>query len=181
MTRTHIALLRAVNTSGNKMIKMSELRDFGTSLGLENVRTLIQSGNLVFESDVWTGAEVERLLEFQAAKKLSLQTNFIVRTAEEWKRIIANNLLPDYARQDPSHLLMFTLKEARSPKEFQALQESVTGPEIVRGNGKEAYIAYPDGVGRSKLTLGVIERRLGTKSTGRNWNTVLKLDALACA
>src|ERR1700741_3998444 len=116
MTRTHLALLRAVNTAGKKMIKMSALRDFAMSLGLENVRTLIQSGNLVFETDVRTGAEVERLLEVQAAKQLSLQTNFFVRTSEEWKRIIANNLLPDYARQDPSHLLVFTLKEARSPR-----------------------------------------------------------------
>jgi uncharacterized protein (DUF1697 family) len=179
MMTTHIALLRAVNTSWNRAIKMLELRDFANGLGLANVRTFIQSGNLVFKSSEPTGFALERLLEEEAAKRLGLQTDFIVRTAEEWKRIIADNPLPDYAERDPSHLLVFPLKQARNPEDFLSLHNAVTGPEIVRGKGKEAYIAYPNGIGRSRLTISVIERHLGTRSTGRNWNTVVKLGVLA--
>ena len=158
---------------------MPELRDFAKSLGLVNVRTFIQSGNLVFETSELTGVALECLLEEEAGKRLGLQTDFIVRTADEWQRIITNNPIPDFARRDPSHLLVFPLKHARNPQDFLLLQDAVSGPEIVRGSGKVAYIAYPDGIGRSRLTIGVIERHLGTRSTGRNWNTVLKLGLLA--
>jgi uncharacterized protein (DUF1697 family) len=176
---THIALLRAVNISRNRAVKMPELRDFAKDLGFANVRTFIQSGNLVFKTSEPTGFALERLLEAEAAKRLGLQTDFIVRTAEEWKRIIADNPLPDYAERDPSHLLVFPLKQARNPQDFLLLQNAVAGPEIVSGKSKEAYIAYPNGIGRSRLTISVIERHLGTRSTGRNWNTVVKLGVLA--
>ena len=65
------------------------------------------------------------LLEEEAAKRLGLQTDFIVRTAEEWKRIIADNPLPDYAERDPSHLLAFPLKQARNPQDFLSLHSDV--------------------------------------------------------
>ena len=64
---------------------------------------------------------------------------------------------------------------------MRALQAAITGPEVVRADGAHAYIIYPDGVGRSRLTHALIERKLGTRGTGRNWNTVLKLAALAGA
>ncbi|HZE75935.1 MAG TPA: hypothetical protein VE091_11545, partial [Gemmatimonadales bacterium] len=59
------------------------------------------------------------------------------------------------------------------------LNAAITGREIVRADGKHAYIVHPDGVGRSRLTNAIIEKKLGTRGTGRNWNTVLKLGALA--
>ena len=71
------------------------------------------------------------------------------------------------------------MKDAPSPKEVEALQASIRGPERVRSRGKQLYVTYPEGVGRSKLTLPIIERRLDSRGTGRNWNTVLKLATLA--
>ena len=74
---------------------------------------------------------------------------------------------------------MFFLKDAPDAKDVAALQAAITGPEIVRARGRQAYIVYPAGIGRSRLTITLIERKLGTRATGRNWNTVLKLGALA--
>ena len=78
----------------------------------------------------------------------------------------------------PSHLLALFLKKAPEAKDVQALQAAIRGPEKVRAHGKQLYVVYPEGVGKSKLTNTLIERKLGTRGTGRNWNTVLKLAAL---
>jgi uncharacterized protein (DUF1697 family) len=71
------------------------------------------------------------------------------------------------------------LKNNCTAKEFDALQVAIKGPEIVRGAGREAYIVYPIGIGKSRLTNALIEKNLVTRSTGRNWNTILKLADLA--
>ena len=70
------------------------------------------------------------------------------------------------------------LKSAPDATRVKALQAAIVGPEIVRAKGRHAYIVYPDGMGRSRLTSALIERTLGTRGTARNWNTVLKLGAL---
>jgi uncharacterized protein (DUF1697 family) len=71
------------------------------------------------------------------------------------------------------------LKDTPSATGVRALQQAITGPEVVRAAAKHLYIVYPDGIGRSRLTNDLIDRKLGTRGTGRNWNTVLKLAALA--
>lgn len=73
------------------------------------------------------------------------------------------------------------LKDAPTETAVKALQRAIEGPEIVRANGRQLYIVYPAGIGRSRLTNRLIEDKLGTRGTGRNWNTVLKLGALATA
>jgi uncharacterized protein (DUF1697 family) len=60
-----------------------------------------------------------------------------------------------------------------------ALQQAITGREVVRANGREAYIVYPDGIGRSRLTTALIEKKFGTRGTARNWNTAVKIAVLA--
>jgi uncharacterized protein (DUF1697 family) len=178
---TYVALLRAVNLGPRNPIAMSDLRSLLTELGFVGVRSLLQSGNLVFQTNTRTGAELERLLEAETVQRLDLHTDFFVRTAEELKGIVAHNPFRDEAERDPVHLVVMFLKSVPVMKDVEALQASVTGPEIVRANGRQAYIVYPDGIGRSRLTNTVIERRLVTRGTARNWNTVQKLAALAAA
>jgi uncharacterized protein (DUF1697 family) len=178
---THIALLRGVNVGGNKKVAMSDLRDLLTQLGFDDPRTLLQSGNVVFRSDALTSSDLERLLDAEAEKRLGLKTEFFIRTPEEWKEVIANNPFPEEAERDPSHLVVMFLRKAPDARDVEALQAAITGREIVRAAGRQAYIVYPDGIGDSRLTITVIEKRLGTRGTGRNWNTVLKLGALAGA
>ena len=177
----HIGLLRAVNLAGHNKIGMADLRELLAALGLQDVRSLLQSGNVVFRSDVHTAAQLEGVLEHAAAKRLGLETDFFVRTASDWKTIVAGNPFPEEAERDPSHLLVIFLKEAPDRKDVMALQSAITGREVVRAKGRHAYVVYPDGIGRSRLTSALIEKKLGTRGTGRNWNTVLKLGALAGA
>ena len=174
-----IALLRAINLPDHNKVGMADLRELLTGLGFADARSLLQSGNLVFRSDARTGAPLERLIEGAAKEKLGLDTDFFVRTAEEWKTIIAGNPFPEEAERDPGHLIVLFLKDAPDRKGVAALEEAIKGREVVRVKGRHAYIVYPDGVGRSRLTNVLIEKKLGTRSTGRNWNTVLKLGALA--
>lgn len=175
----HIGLLRAVNLAGQSKVAMSDLRDLFATLGFGEVKTLLQSGNVVFESGKRVGNALEHYLESETEKRLGLKTDFLVRTATEWATIVAKNPFPEEARKDPSHLVVMFLRDAPDKQSVAALQDAITGPEVVRAEGRQAYITYPAGIGRSRLTNILIEKRLGTRSTGRNWNTVLKLGELA--
>jgi uncharacterized protein (DUF1697 family) len=172
-----LALLRAVNVGGRNPVRMAELCDSLIELGFVDVRSFLQTGNLVFRSKAkaLTGAELEDFLEAHAAQRHHLQTDFFVRTEKEWKQIIANNPFREEAQRDPSHLLVVFLKRAPAAKEAEQVQAAITGPELVRINGREVYIVYPTGIGRSRVTNVFVERKLGTRGTSRNWNTVLRL------
>ena len=175
---TYIGLLRAINLAGHNKVSMSDLREWLTGLGMSNPQTLLQSGNLVFGSEVGATAPLEKTLESAAARQLRLETAFFVRTAKEWQGIIADNPFPDEAKADPGHLLMMCLKDAPDAKSVKALQDAIKDREVVRAKGRQAYFVYPDGIGRSRLTMTLIEKKLGTTGTARNWNTVLKIGAL---
>jgi uncharacterized protein (DUF1697 family) len=176
---THVALLRAVNLPGHNKASMAELRALLAGLGFADPQSLLQSGNLVFRSDGRETRRLESMIEGAAKRRLGLETDFFLRTAGEWRAIIAANPFVEEAKRDPSHLVLMVLREAPTARQVAALQEAIRGREAVRATGRQAYIVYPDGIGRSRLTMALIERKLGTRGTGRNWNTVLKLGALA--
>ena len=169
-----IALLRAVNVGGRKVV-MADLRALITALGFGDARTLLQSGNLVFDAGRRPALELEATLEAATRERFGFSTDYLVRTADEWTRIIAANPFPDIARDDPSHLLVMALKPAPAAAAVAALQAAIVGRETIAAVGRQLYIAYPDSIGTSRLTGAVIERRLAVRGTARNWNTVLKL------
>jgi uncharacterized protein (DUF1697 family) len=175
----YIALLRAINLGGHAKVSMTQLRDMVAALGFGGVQTLLNSGNVVFSGESEATAKLETRLEEQTVKQLGLRTDFIVRTAAEWASILAHNPFADEARRDPSHLLIMFLKSVPAANAVENLQTAAPGREVIRPEGAHLYITYPDGIGRSRLTNTLIEAKLGTRGTGRNWNTVLKLQALA--
>jgi uncharacterized protein (DUF1697 family) len=170
-----IALLRAVNVGGRGAVAMSDLRDFTAALGFKEARSLLQSGNLVFDARRQAGPALERLLEREADKRLALRTDFFVRSAKELEAIVGKNPFRKEACDDPGHLVVMFLKEAADAEAVEALRAAIKGREVIHAAGGHLYIVYPDGIGRSRLTNAVIEGKLGTRGTGRNWNTVLKL------
>ena len=174
----HIALLRAVNLPGHNKIGMADLKALVIGLGFTDAQTLLQSGNNVFSGGTRTTTSLEQTLERAAAKQLGLETDFIVRTAKEWQAIIDANPFPREAKDDPSHLLAVILKDEVSAANVTALQKAIVGREVVRAKGRCLYVVFPDGIGRSKLTTAMTEKKLGTRGTARNWNTVLKLGLL---
>jgi uncharacterized protein (DUF1697 family) len=174
----HVALLRGINVGGRNLVAMSDLRELLETLGFPGAKSLLQSGNLVFESNRRTGAELEHLLEAETAKRLGVAADYLVRSAEEWEAVVARNPFPEEAKRDPAHLLVMFLKAAPQARDVQALQTAIEGPERLQARGKHLYVVYPAGIGRSKLTGTLIEKKLGVRGTGRNWNTVLKLAGL---
>lgn len=179
MAQVNIALLRAVNVGGSNLVSMATLRELAVELGLGSPRTLLQSGNLVFQSPGSSPSETERVLEAALAERCGVTTDFLVRKADEWRQLIEANPFEKEAGLDPARLLLMCLKAAPTEVEVAALREAIKGPERVKTLERALYIVYPEGVGQSKLTNALIERKLGTRGTARNWNTVLKLAELA--
>jgi uncharacterized protein (DUF1697 family) len=174
-----IALLRGINVGGHKPVSMAHLRTFLSDLAFADPRSLLQSGNLVFRGTARSSDALERLLEAEAAKRLGLMTDFLVRSVESWERMIAANPFRAQATLDPSHVLVMLLKDAPDAKRVSELQAAITGPELIHAGERHLYLVYPAGIGRSRLTGALIEKTLGTRGTARNWNTVVKLAALA--
>jgi len=180
-TTNMVALLRAINLAGLKSVSMADLKALLAKLGFDGARSLLASGNLVFAAGgrAPAGAKLETLLEAEAAKRLKLETDFFVRSAAEVRAMVGRNPFPAEAKRDPGHLVALFLKDAVDQARVEALRAAIVGREQVAGVGRELFAFYPDGIGRSKLTMALIEKKLGVRGTGRNWNTVLKLEALA--
>ncbi len=174
----HVGFLRAVNVGGRKLA-MADLKETLESLGFTGVRTILQSGSVVFGSGRKTGAVLESFLEAEIEKCLRFGTDVLVRTTREWDAVVQANPFPREAADDPSHLLVLPLKSVPSAVNVAALQAAIAGREVIRAVGRELYAYYPDGIGESKLTVALIERKLDMRCTGRNWNTVLKIQAAA--
>jgi uncharacterized protein (DUF1697 family) len=172
---TWVALVRGINVGGRMKIAMSELRDLLTGLGFADVRSLLQSGNLLFQCAGRSAVELEILIVKEVSDQLGMGVDFLVRGGKQWGKIVAKNPFPDHARHDPSHLAVMCLKDKPSQANVTQLENAISGREEIRAIDRELYIVYPDGIGRSKLTHGLIEKKLGTRGTARNWNTVLKI------
>ena len=170
----YLALLRGINVVGNKIVRMADLRALATRLGFEDARTLLNSGNLVFRGRKQPTSRIESLFERELDG-----ISVLVRTAEEWASILGRNPFEKEARTDPGHLLVMVMKTAPAVGNAKALQDAIAGREYFEVDGREAYVVYPDGVGRSRFTHALIEKKLGTRCTGRNWNTMMKMQALA--
>jgi uncharacterized protein (DUF1697 family) len=168
-----IALLRAINVGGRTKLAMSELRRLFADLGFADAQTILQTGNVVFEGKAVAGlvARIEEAL----ANEAGVKTDIILRSGKDWEKIIAANPYPDQAEKAANWLVLMPLKDKPAKGTLDGLREAIQGRETVELAGDNLYIVYPDGIGRSKLTLDLIEKRLGTRGTGRNWNTVLKI------
>jgi len=175
---TYIALIRGINVGGRNMVAMSDLRKTIERLGFSDVKTLLQSGNVVFSGSARATSKVETLLEAEIAKRLKVTVDVHVRTPAEWKALIAVNPLRDEARRDPGHMLVALFKRPVSADRVEALHAAMPVREIIRADGRQVYIFFPDGIGNSPLA-GMTEKHFGAKGTARNWNTVLKLEALS--
>jgi len=174
---TYIGLLRGINVGGNKMVAMADLREMMTALGFTDVKTLLQSGNIVFRGAPKAPAKLESQLEAAIEQRLGLDVELHVRTMDEWRAVVDANPFPAAAKKDPSHLLLSCFKAPLDKAAVKALQAAITGPETLNADGRHLYMVFPGGSGNSKA-VGLGDRKLGARGTARNWNTVLKLAAL---
>lgn len=175
---TYVALLRGINVGGNKMIAMADLRAALTKAGFSNVRTLLQSGNVVLDAATSSSSKLEAQLEAEVKKRFSLEVEHHVRTPAEWAAVIKANPFAAEASRDPSHLLVTFFKTPLDNAKVKAAQAAIVGPERLHADGRHLYMVFPEGMGRSKAAV-VVGKVLGPVGTARNWNTVQKLAALA--
>jgi uncharacterized protein (DUF1697 family) len=175
---TFVSLLRGINVGGNNKVPMNELKTLYASLGFKNVVTYIQSGNVVCSADVEDMAQVSRQIEDAFAQKFGFRVNTIVRTKDELEAIIANNPFQNQPEKESKWVLVLFLASRPEKTSLEDLQKAYSGPEEYYLIGQELYIYYPEGMGRSKFTLPLIEKKLKTSGTGRNWNTVLQLQKM---
>jgi uncharacterized protein (DUF1697 family) len=174
----HIALLRGVNVGRGKPVAMADLAAMMAALGFGGARTLLRSGNIVFEAGAASPSELEPLLEQQIEVRLGVRTMVFVRSAEEWRQALAGNPFPSEAEQDPARLHLFALKAAPDEAAIRGLQAAIPGRERIGGCGRHLYVVYPDGAAAASLTPGLWARWLDP-GTARNWNTARKLEAMA--
>jgi len=173
-----ICLLRGVNVGGHGKIGMDSLRDICSSLKLRSPQTYIQSGNVVFATSEKDLARLARRIEGCIEKAHGFRPSVMLRTAGEMRDIIARNPFASRKNIDPGKLVVSFLAEAPSTEDAKRLANIKVGPEELRVSGRELYIYFPDGQGRSKLPAA-LDRAAKIPATARNWNTVSKLLAMA--
>jgi uncharacterized protein (DUF1697 family) len=170
-----ISLLRGINVGGNKKIKMADLRELYKSLGFQNTKTVLQSGNAVFETDHTDMLGIKQALSEAIQTTFGFDVKIILRTPNQFKAIIADHPFTDQQINEPSKISIVYLDSIPDDNAVDDLRDSTTGREEIHINGQELYLFYPDGKGKSKLDNGRIERKLKVKATARNWNTTHKI------
>lgn len=174
-----VSLLRGINVGGRNMVRMEALREIHESLGCEKVRTYVQSGNVVFCAGKRDHSALAGRIADAIERGHGFRPDVVLRTASELRDAIAGNPFGGRSGIEPGKLLVMFLTDRPAGGAIEKLAAAYQGPEEFHLRGRELYIYYPDGQGRSKLTIALIEKTLKTTGTGRNWNTVTKLLAMA--
>lgn len=175
----YAVLLRGINVGGNRRVKMADLKSALASVGITDPTTLLQSGNVVLESNADSSALTD-IVETTIATGFGFHCDVILRSSDEFKAVHSGHPFTPMQLDDPrmAHVMFF--KSQPHSEGFDELRAGYDGPEEMALIGRELFIYYPDGSGRSNFTGKSIERALGVPGTARNWNTVLRLlDALS--
>ena len=176
---TSIVFLRGINLGKARRVQMAALRELLAENGHENVRTFLQSGNVILESRS-TGTTLERELERQLEAGLGFRVDVFVRTRSELAKVVARNPLKAVAK-DPAKYLVTFLRARLDPGVARRLRSLDVGAERLVINGRELYTWHPGGLARTELRKHLTDGVLGVSSSGRNWSTVTKLLELADA
>jgi len=172
----HVALLRGINVGKAKRVAMADLRVLVEGLGFTDVRTLLNSGNVVFTAPARAAQGSAARIEKALVAQLGVEARVTVISAAELDRIVAANPLLDVAK-DPSRLMVAVLQDARDRAKIVPLQKQAFGADRLAVGPREAYLWCKEGILASKLAEAV-GKALGTGVTSRNWATVLKIQAL---
>ena len=175
--RTYIALLRGINIGGHNILPMKELVTLLEALDLQDVKTYIQSGNVVFRSEEDDPALLSNKISAEIKQRYGFEPHVLLLELEELKETVEANPFPE-AESEPKTLHVFFLAAEPANPDLEAITRLKRDSERYSLTGKRFYFFAPDGVGRSKLAANV-ERLLGVPATGRNWRTVCEIKKMA--
>jgi len=170
--QTYISLLRGINVSGQKSIKMEALKSIYEKLGLQDIRTYIQSGNVLFESTIQDTRILSEMISAGIKKYFLFDVPVLVKTSIDWTDYVKRN--PFTEKEITKIGLTFLHDKVQNPdsEDFNKIKHSSEKIEFV---DDAVYLYLPNGFGRTKLSNNFIEKQLSVTATTRNWKTVLKL------
>ncbi len=171
----YISLLRGINVSGQKKIRMEELKKLYESLDFTQVKTYIQSGNVIFESPDSDTSELVNRIETKIKQIFGFSVRVIIRTKNEFQHIINNNPFCGIRQEEITKLHVTFLSDTPAASTLNAIGEFENESDEWIIAGKDIYLFCPNGYGRTKLTNNFFEKKLNLSATTRNWNTVNKL------
>ena len=172
-------MLRGVNVGGHNKIKMEALRALYESLKLRDAQTYVQSGNVIFRTDERDIARLTKRIEDGIERKFGFRPDVILRTAAEMRDVVARNPFAKRRGIEPGKLLVTFLASDPPAEVREKVRQIKCDPEELRIEGRELYIYFPNGMGRSKLSTAKLEKTMSTPGTGRNWNSVTKMLEMA--
>jgi uncharacterized protein (DUF1697 family) len=171
---TYLALLRGINVGRANRIPMPDLRGLFEDLGHEDVRTYLKSGNVVFKGRSSTPKRLATEIEDAISKAFDFTISVIIRTDRDLERVADGNPFAVEGAKPTSLHVMF-LAEPAASKAIKTLDHDRSPPDEFEVKGREIYLRFPNGSGRSRLTVDYFEKKLETQATARNWNTVMKV------
>jgi uncharacterized protein (DUF1697 family) len=175
---TFIAMLRGINVSGQKLIKMERLRTAFADMGFQNVRTYIQSGNVIFETEE-PAAGLSTKIQKKILKEFGFDVEVVTKSAKEMADIVKRNPLAKDTALDEKRLYVTFLADDPPRNAVELLQPLATNGEAFHIVGRAVYGYFPNGYGETKFSNPAIEKKLGCKATTRNWKTTKMLMEMA--
>jgi uncharacterized protein (DUF1697 family) len=174
---SHVALIRGINVGRAKRVAMADLRELVEGLGYRDVRTLLNSGNVVFTAPASSGRNSAKRIEEGMTKRLGVRARVTVLTAAELAAVVAENPHGQIAT-DPSRLLVTVLTNPADRKALLPLTRKKWSPEALGVGSRAAYVWCPKSMLESPL-FAAVTKVVGDGATTRNWATIMKLHALA--
>jgi uncharacterized protein (DUF1697 family) len=175
--KKYIALFRGINVGGNHLLPMRELVELLAGLGLQNIKTYIQSGNVIFETVEQDAAQLAQRISLAVRAHRGFAPEVLLLAAADLENVVDANPYPE-AEPYPKTLHVYFLASEPPSPDLKKLESLKLDSERFTLKGKLFYLHAPDGIGRSKLATSV-EKALGVPATGRNWQTVCQITALA--
>jgi uncharacterized protein (DUF1697 family) len=168
-------MLRGINVSGQKIVKMENLRSSFEALGFRRVRTYVQSGNVIFEATRGSPKDLAKSIEGKILSDFRFSVPLFLRTSDEMKEIVSYNPFLREKEIDGSKLHVTFLSESPANDAKERIGSLNALPDQFRLKGREIYLYCPNGHGRTKLSNTALEKRLSVGATTRNWKTVNQL------
>ena len=176
---TYISILRGINVSGQKIIKMDALRKMYENLGFRSVKTYAQSGNVIFKSKDLKIAGLEQTISRQIKKDFGFDVPVFVLTIDKLKKIIENSPFSKDFSKDASFLHVTFLSSKPESFEREVIETKRSSKEEISFSDDAVYLYCPDGYGISKLSNNFLETKLKVGATTRNWKTTNELLKIA--
>lgn len=177
--KTYISILRGINIGGHKMIKMEILRQLYVSLGFEDVRSYIQSGNVIFRTLETEAQILEKTISEKIILTFGFEVRVLVLTADELRNALENNPFITNQLKDPKKMHLTFLSAIPKKTYLDSVSRSDYAPDEFWHSGRIIYVHCPTGYGNTKLTTNFFENKLKLAATSRNLKTATELLAIA--